>query len=1073
MNKDFPKTNNQENILKKTDILESNKKLYAKIKSNILELFLENNNLYSENKIKRKNHSEQNSKYRKKNIQKILHLKDIKGTSPKKNKKDIKKKENLYDSGELDLNIKEDEKPFNLNDFEQELKEKEINNKNKLNNKINNSNENQRFSRDSKDIIEKIINSTGCLLNNNDKSSNNDCMNNNNRYSLNDISSNNNSNQNINILNYYSNSNTNKSNTNYAFNFFGVNNNQEDNSSLNSSKNELSSKNVKLNNNNNRISNLSSSSFSKNFVLKSEVCKSTFHNENRNRKNTYSEDNPIMTYFGKDINNKNFGNFYLFTDRKSTEEIEQNQYINFFPLNDNTKKTCKDIMSCNYMDSNTEISEKINAEIITENYENNNEYNFNLNELHGETSNDKKHNFEFIKKNFMKGKKNTTVNNNNNNNIKSNIEIIFEYDDLNNINKIIDAEKDSLDKNENDKINDINNNIKDNIPNENINNNNSSNENNNKPNNKFDISLNNNNKENNIINPITINNNEDMAKKQQMPLSFINNIYNINNSNFKQYQINPIVNTGMPNYFYTQNINSNPIMNYYNPNFQTMNYFRQFYNQKNNQFQNDYFKSLNNQINNNTTNSNNNINNNKINPNLSNSINNNDKSINNNTNNSNTNKNIFNYNINNNIKTNNMNNNFYNNNITTLLPNKNFYEYSEEEILNSAMALIKDQYGCRFMQEKIKENHHFANEILFPKIKYNLKELSCDSFGNYFLQAMIDILSFDNINKFFDMTQNEFTEICISPHGTRVIQKIIDKISSTPILMNRFIYNLNSKDLGVIFKSPYGNHMIQKFLTTTHISEYSNFIFNFIYKNFLDIANSKHGVCVIQKCVSEGDEKQRSKLYELILGNFNILMKDSFGNYLIQYMLINTKTEEKFKEILPIISKIEENMIDLCKSKFSANVIEKCFENSDNIIREHILNYLLENYSEYIIDILLDQYGIYVIQKALKLKNSIYRNKLIQIIYSKEKELKNIDFSDYKYKNILKTINSHKELGDIFSKIIKINNNKNNIEKNQYENNNENNYNNKGEDNRNDYYNYNRGKNKRGRKYYRGNNNRF
>ena len=80
MNKDFPKTNNQENILKKTDILESNKKLYAKIKSNILELFLENNNLYSENKIKRKNHSEQNSKYRKKNIQKILHLKDIKGT---------------------------------------------------------------------------------------------------------------------------------------------------------------------------------------------------------------------------------------------------------------------------------------------------------------------------------------------------------------------------------------------------------------------------------------------------------------------------------------------------------------------------------------------------------------------------------------------------------------------------------------------------------------------------------------------------------------------------------------------------------------------------------------------------------------------------------------------------------------------------------------------------------------------------------------------------------------------------------------------------------------------------------
>jgi len=51
----------------------------------------------------------------------------------------------------------------------------------------------------------------------------------------------------------------------------------------------------------------------------------------------------------------------------------------------------------------------------------------------------------------------------------------------------------------------------------------------------------------------------------------------------------------------------------------------------------------------------------------------------------------------------------------------------------------------------------------------------------YFLQILVEILSFDNINKFFDITQNDFTEICISPHGTRVIQKIIDKIFDTHV----------------------------------------------------------------------------------------------------------------------------------------------------------------------------------------------------------------------------------------------------------------------------------------------------
>lgn len=192
-------------------------------------------------------------------------------------------------------------------------------------NNNNNFNDNKKISKDSQDNIN--------INDKNEKLSNNELLNLNKNPS-NDVSSNPNSSNNINNFSNNLNSNTNKSNTNYAFNFFGVsninNNTLEDNSSLNSSKNELSSKNIKLGNVNNRVSNLSSSSFGKNFVLKSEICKSTFHKENRYiGKNTYSGENPIINYYTKDLNGKNFGNFYLFTDRKSIEEIDQNQYQNF------------------------------------------------------------------------------------------------------------------------------------------------------------------------------------------------------------------------------------------------------------------------------------------------------------------------------------------------------------------------------------------------------------------------------------------------------------------------------------------------------------------------------------------------------------------------------------------------------------------------------------------------------------------------------------------------------------------------------------------------------------------------
>ena len=50
------------------------------------------------------------------------------------------------------------------------------------------------------------------------------------------------------------------------------------------------------------------------------------------------------------------------------------------------------------------------------------------------------------------------------------------------------------------------------------------------------------------------------------------------------------------------------------------------------------------------------------------------------------------------------------------------------------------------MKNKISSDPNYANEILFPQIKNNLKDLCCDNFGNYFLQSYLDIITFDNLN---------------------------------------------------------------------------------------------------------------------------------------------------------------------------------------------------------------------------------------------------------------------------------------------------------------------------------------
>ena len=403
-------------------------------------------------------------------------------------------------------------------------------------------------------------------------------------------------------------------------------------------------------------------------------------------------------------------------------------------------------------------------------------------------------------------------------------------------------------------------------------------------------------------------------------------------------------------------------------------------------------------------------------------------------NNENPNKDNLNFNKDSKMTTINQINNYVTNNIIKInnfYPNENDINLkiqNHNKVNINPITLIKDKFGCIMMKNKILSDPNYANEILFPQIKTNLKDLCCDNFGNYFLQSYLDIITFDNLNTFLNSLNDNFTEICLSPYGTRIIQKIIDKIAFTPILINKFTFILNNKDFKTICNSQYGNHVVQRFLSALHSSEYTNIIYNNIYKNFLEFANNKHGVFIVQKCISEGNEIQRKIIYQLIVDYFFPVIENEFGNYLIQFILLNKKImEQTFHEILPIILKLEENIINLCFSKYSANVIEKCFEQSENIIRNHILDFLFKYHSNRVIDIMFNKYGIYIIIKAIKSQNGKYKNNLINIFNNSSRELKYIINSNLSNcKSILKIIHKYKELDDVYKIIV---NNIVNIEK--------------------------------------------
>ena len=185
--------------------------------------------------------------------------------------------------------------------------------------------------------------------------------------------------------------------------------------------------------------------------------------------------------------------------------------------------------------------------------------------------------------------------------------------------------------------------------------------------------------------------------------------------------------------------------------------------------------------------------------------------------------------------------------------------------------------------------------------------------------------------------------------------------------------------------------------------------------------NNKHGVFIVQKCISEGNEIQRKIIYQLLFDNLCAIIENEFGNYLVQFILLNkANIEQTFHEILPIILKIEKNIIRFCFSKYSANVIEKCFEQSEDIIRNHILDFLFNYHSNKIIEIIFNEYGVYIILKAIKAQNSKYNNKLIDIINKSDKAFKYIiNSKDNNYKSILKIMHKYIQFDYIYKVIVK------------------------------------------------------
>jgi hypothetical protein len=312
---------------------------------------------------------------------------------------------------------------------------------------------------------------------------------------------------------------------------------------------------------------------------------------------------------------------------------------------------------------------------------------------------------------------------------------------------------------------------------------------------------------------------------------------------------------------------------------------------------------------------------------------------------------------------------------TIIRINPEIYRNASYEFLsNNLYILLKDQLGCKFLQEKLEKAPYISLNHFFPALIPNIVELMNNSFANYFIQKMFTYLNEEQIEYILKIIKQDFFEICINNHGTRVIQRIMDFLITEK---NRnLFFEIIKPIFSNLIKEVNGTHIIYKFIKIfPEFLEASNEI---IINNILSISTHKRGNIFIQNYISYisslSNNNLRKNIIQPLLNNCLILIIDPVGNYIIQYLL----SLEDSDITINIINKIIDNISFYSKHRYANYVIEKIFIYSNYIQKQSIITKLSS--PEIISDLVFDMQGNFVILKALDYADENKRNIILNNI---------------------------------------------------------------------------------------------
>ena len=347
---------------------------------------------------------------------------------------------------------------------------------------------------------------------------------------------------------------------------------------------------------------------------------------------------------------------------------------------------------------------------------------------------------------------------------------------------------------------------------------------------------------------------------------------------------------------------------------------------------------------------------------------------------------VNNFTINNNINNNfNFNNNIINNN---LLGNSNFnmggYNNLNNYMYNQGNNLILMNNNIPFQMMKEKDSSPYPTKIgeflpfqncpnpkqnQFNPNEHNKFEINNNSMNNNFSQiSKGNFFNNNNKNNINNNNNNNNNSNYINfyyngdSYQTSQFKKYKNSDNSSP---GQF-HSINSDDYVIAITS--NNKKVKRIDPNVYLNE----SLEFLAFNIFPLAKDQAGCRFLQEKLEKERDKATNLFFNAIIPHILSLIKDPFGNYLIQ-KLCNNLNPEQIKKIL---EKISTTILDIGSNNHGTRVIQHLI----NFLKtKTLLDYFLKCIEPFVIPLLKELNGTHIIQQLL-LKHPKCSNTINKII---------------------------------------------------------------------------------------------